>query len=97
LEQVPGRIFDHAFQIQGTAMVVPKKLQAYVGHSRIFGDYNRPWDFRAGANFFPFRSKVVRWNNEALYLYKSPVGYSSVPFAVGGRGWVFHTSWELAF
>ena len=97
MEQVPGRIFDHAFQIQGTAMVVPKKLQAYVGHSRIFGDYNKPWDFRAGANFFPFKNKIVRWNNEALYLRRSPVGYTSVPYAVGGNGFVFHSSVELAF
>ncbi|MET0623042.1 MAG: hypothetical protein ABW250_08705 [Pyrinomonadaceae bacterium] len=95
--QVPGRIFDHAFQIQGTAMVVPKRLQAYVGHSRVFGDYNRPWDFRAGANFFPFKNKIVRWNNEALYLRRSPVGYTSVPYAVGGNGFVFHSSVELAF
>ncbi|HWW77696.1 MAG TPA: hypothetical protein VNZ44_19995 [Pyrinomonadaceae bacterium] len=97
LGQVPGRIFDHAFQIQGTAMLVPKKLQAYAGHSRVFGDYGRPWDFRAGANFFPFKSKVVRWNNEALYLRRSPVGYTSVPYAVGGNGFVFHSSFELAF
>ena len=94
---VPARLFDHAFQLQGTAMVVPQKLQAYVGHSRIFGQYGRPWDFRFGTNFFPFKNHVVRWNNEALYLYKSPVGYTSVPYPVGGRGWVFHSSMELAF
>ena len=96
-QSVPARLFDHAFQLQGSAMVVPQKLQAYVGHSRIFGQYGRPWDFRVGTNFFPFRNKVVRWNNELLYLYKSPVGYTSVPYPVGGRGWVFHSSMELAF
>ena len=96
-QSVPERLFDHAFQLQGTAMVVPQKLQAYVGHSRIFGQYGRPWDFRFGANFFPFKNHVVRWNTEALYLYKSPVGYTSVPYPVGGRGWVFHSSMELAF
>ena len=46
---------------------------------------------------FPFKNKVVRWNNEVLYLYKSPVGYTSVPYQVGGKGWVFHSSMELAF
>lgn len=89
--------FDHGFQIQGTAMFVPKVLQAYVGHSKIFGQYGNPWDFRFGANWFPYKNKVLRWNTEALYLYKSPVGYTSVPFAVGGKGWVFHSSLELAF
>jgi hypothetical protein len=90
-------LFDHGFQIQGSAMVVPQTLQAYVGHSKIFGEFGKPWDLRFGVNWFPFKSKVVRWNTEGLYLYKSPVGYSSVPFAVGGRGFVFHSSWELAF
>jgi hypothetical protein len=90
-------LFDHGFQIQGTAMLVPKTLQAYVGHSRIFGQYGNPYDFRVGANWFPYKNKVLRWNNEALYLFKSPVGYTSVPFVIGGRGWIFHSSLELAF
>ena len=93
---IPRR-FDHGFQIQGTAMVLPKTLQAYAGHSRIFGQYGNPWDFRLGTNWFPFKNKVLRWNTEALYLRKSPVGYTSVPFTVGGNGWVFHSSLELAF
>lgn len=90
-------VFDHGFQLQGTAMVIPKTLQAYAGHSRIFGEYGNPWDFRFGANWFPYKNKILRWNTEGLYLHKSPVGYTSVPFAVGGNGWVFHSSLELAF
>jgi hypothetical protein len=90
-------VFDHGFQLQGTAMVIPRTLQAYAGHSRIFGQYGNPWDFRAGTNWFPYKNKILRWNTEVLYLFKSPVGYTSVPFAVGGNGWVFHSSLELAF
>lgn len=90
-------IFNHGYQIQGTTMIVPKTVQAYSGFSKIYGDQGNPWDFRAGINWFPFKNKVVRWNTEALYLYKSPVGYTSVPFALGGRGWVFHSNFEVAF
>jgi hypothetical protein len=97
LQQIPASLFDHAFQVQGSAMVVPKNLQAYVGFSKIFGQFGQPRDFRFGVNYFPFKNKVVRWNTEALYLYKSPVGYTSVPYPIGGKGWVFHSSWELAF
>src|SRR5215217_909366 len=97
VQLIPSRLFDHAFQIQGSAMVVPEKLQAYVGVSKIFGQYGQPRDFRTGVNFFPFKNKVVRWNNEALYVYRSPVGYTSVPYPIGGRGWIFHSSMELAF
>lgn len=89
--------FDHGFQFQGTAMLKPLTLQVYSGFSKIFGNFGNPWDFRAGLNFFPFKNKVVRWNNEALYLFKSPVGYTSVAYPVGGRGWVFSSTVELAF
>src|SRR5215217_5154407 len=48
-ELIPSQ-FDQGFQIQGTAMVVPKTLQAYVGHSRVFGNYGSPYDVRFGTN-----------------------------------------------
>ena len=90
-------IFSHGYQIQASAMVLPKTLQFYLGQSTIHGKYGNPWDFRAGLNYFPFHNKVLRWNNEFLYLYHSPVGYTAVPFAVGGSGPVFTTNLELAF
>ena len=96
IQAVP-RLFDHSAQIQASAMVVPQKLQAYAGYSKIFGQFGQPFDFRIGTNFFPFKNKVIRWNTEALYLKRSPVGYTSVPFPLGGRGWVFHSNMELAF
>jgi hypothetical protein len=91
------RIFNNGFQIQASMMVIPKTLQPYLGHSRIFGQYGDPWDFRAGLNFFPWKNRVVRWNNEYLYTYRSPVGYTSVPFALGGTGSIFVSNLELAF
>jgi len=96
IENVPDQ-FDHGFQIQGTAMLMPKKLQGYIGYSQVYGNYGNPYDFRFGTNWFPYKNKVVRWNTEVLYLNKSPVGYTSVAYPVGGRGWVFSTSMELAF
>ncbi|MFY9732688.1 MAG: bZIP transcription factor [Candidatus Acidiferrales bacterium] len=90
-------IFSRGFQMQASAMVVPKTLQLYLGGSSIYGKFGNPFDFRAGVNFFPFHNKVVRWNTEFLYLQNSPVGYTAVPFAIGGNGPVFHTNLELAF
>jgi hypothetical protein len=90
-------IFSHGFQMQASAMVLPKYLQLYLGGSTLYGKYGNPWDFRAGVNYFPFHNKVVRWNSEFLYLNNSPVGYTAVPFALGGNGPVFHTTLELAF
>jgi hypothetical protein len=90
-------IYSHGFQIQASAMAVPKTLQFYLGQSTIYGKYGNPWDFRAGLNYYPFHNKVLRWNNEFLYLHHSPVGYTSVPFALGGTGPIYHTNLELAF
>jgi len=90
-------LFDHGMQLQTSVMAIPKLMQVYLGGSAIFGQYGTPWDFRSGINYFPLKNKVVRWNTEFLYLHKSAVGYTSVPFPVGGSGPVFHTTWELAF
>jgi hypothetical protein len=100
-------IFSHGFQLQTSAMVLPKTLQVYLGGSLLTGNaavldayrakYGNPWDFRAGLNYFPYHNKVLRWNNEFLYLYRSPVGYTSVPFALGGTGPIFASTLELAF
>ena len=89
--------FDRGYQLQFSAMPVQKTLQAYLGGSEVIGNYGRPWDFRAGVNYFPYENRVVRWNTEFLYLYRSPVGYTSVPFPFGGTGPIFHTTLELAF
>ncbi len=91
------RQFNQGYQVEVAGFAIPKTLQLYAGHSRIWGNQGNPWDFRVGVNFFPWKNRVVRWNNELLYLNRSPVGYTSVPFTVGGKGFVFHSTWELAF
>jgi hypothetical protein len=88
---------DIGFQVQGSAMVLPKKLQAYVGFSQIFGDYGDPWDTSIGLNWFPMGRREFRINAQGLYLKDSPVGYSSVPFTVGGNGWVVSLDAIVAF
>ena len=93
--------FDHltdtGFQLQASAMVMPRTAQLYVSGSKIFGNYGNPSDVRFGVNVFPWKNQVVRWNSEFLYLNRSPVGYLSVPFTVGGNGLVFHSNLEVNF
>jgi hypothetical protein len=90
-------IRNHGFQLQASAMAIPKTLQVYTGGSRVLGNLGDSYDTRVGINWFPWKNKVVRWNAEGLLLYRSPVGYTSVPYNVGSTGFVFHTSLELAF
>lgn len=91
-------LFDHGYQIQASMMVVPSTWQLYLSASQINGEYGDPYDVGIGANWFPLKdNRKLRVHGELLYLDNSPVGYSSVPFALGGNGWVFVTDLELAF
>jgi hypothetical protein len=88
---------NHGFQLQASAMAIPKSLQFYAGGSMVLGNLGGGYDTRVGINWFPFKNKIVRWNSEGLLLYRSPVGYTSVPYNVGSTGFVFHTNLEMAF
>ena len=90
-------IRNHGFQLQASAMAIPKTLQFYTGGSMVLGNLGGGYDTRAGLNWFPWKNKVVRWNAEGLLLYRAPVGYTSVPYNVGSTGFVFHTSVEMTF
>ena len=90
-------ITDHGFQVQGSFMVLPSKLQAFLEYSKIYGDYGDPWDSTLGMYWFPFDRKEFRLQVQGLYLKDSPVGYSSVPFSVGANGWAYTLDGIIAF
>jgi hypothetical protein len=90
-------IHDHGFQVQSSGMAVPRVLQAYLSGSAIRGIYGNSWEIRAGANYFPVKERGFRVNAEWIHLDKCPVGYTAVPYPVGGNGDVFHINAELNF
>ena len=90
-------IDDHGFQVQASAMPIKKTLQVYAGGSAIRGVYGNSSELRAGANFYPMKERGLRLNAEWLHLDNCPVGYTAVPYPVGGNGDVFHTNFELNF
>jgi hypothetical protein len=90
-------IDDHGFQVQASAMAVPQTLQVYVGGAAIRGVYGNSSEVRAGLNWYVVKERGLRFNAEWLHLNKVPVGYTAVPYPVGGNGDVFHTNFELNF
>ena len=90
-------ITDTGYQLQTSAMVVPKALQLYLSGAQIFGVYGDSSEVRAGANWYFRRERGLRVNGEFLRLNKSPVGYTAVPYPVGGNGNVFHINLEMNF
>ena len=90
-------LYDTGFQLQASAMLVPKTLQLYASGSKIFGKYGDPYDIAVGFNYFPFQRRDLRVNVMGLYVDHSPVGYTAYPLPVGGNGFTFVTDFSLAF
>jgi hypothetical protein len=90
-------IDDHGFQVQSSAMAVPKVLQVYLSGAAIRGVYGNSSEVRAGLNWYFVKERGLRFNAEWLHLNKCPVGYTAVPYPVGGNGDVFHTNVEMNF
>jgi len=67
-------ITDDGFQVQASAMILPRLLQLYLGVSEITGDFGDGSEFRAGFNYFPQRMRGIRVNGEWLALDDCPVG-----------------------
>jgi hypothetical protein len=78
-------------------MVIPKLFQVYAGYSEIQGPYGDSNELRGGVNYFPNRMRGIRVNGEWLRLDDNPVGYTAVPYPVGGNGNVYHVNFELNF
>jgi hypothetical protein len=90
-------IDDHGYQIQASAMPIPKLLQVYFGNSGVYGKYGNPWEARFGTSVYPVRQRGFRVNAEVIHVNHSPVGYTAYPMPVGATGNVLHVNWEMNF
>jgi len=90
-------ITDDGYQMQTSAMAIPKILQLYFSWSQIFGDYGNPSEFRVGENWYFMKDRGLRVNAEFIHVNKSPVGYTAYPLPVGGNGNVIHLNFEMNF
>jgi len=91
-------ITDTGYQLQSSAMVIQKKLQVYLSGAQIFGkQYGDSSELRTGGNWYFLKERGVRLNAELIHLNKCPVGYTAVPYPVGGNGNVFHVNLEMNF
>jgi len=90
-------ITDDGYQLQSSAMVIPKTLQAYVSGSQILGDFGDASEIRVGANWYFTHERGLRVNAEWLHLNNCPVGYTAVPYPVGGNGSLLHLNLEMNF
>ena len=59
-------ITDDGYQVQASAMILPRSLQVYLGRSEIFGDFGDASEWRVGVNYFPRQMRGIRLNGEWL-------------------------------
>jgi len=90
-------VTDDGYQLQSSVMVVQKTLQAYLSGSQIFGRYGDASELRTGVNWYFTRQRGLRVNAEFIQLNDCPVGYTAVPYPVGGNGPLFHINLEMNF
>jgi hypothetical protein len=88
-------IDDHGFQVQSSAMAIPNILQVYLSGSQIRGIYGDGSEIRAGVNWYPMKKRGIRANVEWIHLNDCPVGYTAVPYPVGGNGDVYTVNVEM--
>ena len=95
--EVIDDIDDHGYQLQVSAMLIPKKFQLYAATGEINGIYGDGSEVRAGVNWFLREMRGWRVNAEWILLEDCPVGYSAVPYPVGGNGNVYTAVLEMNF
>jgi hypothetical protein len=90
-------IEDHGYQVQLSAMAIRDTLQIYAGGSEIRGERGNGSEVRGGLNWYVLQKRGLRFNAEWLHLNHCPVGYTAVPYPVGGNGDVYHLNFEMNF
>jgi hypothetical protein len=90
-------ITDDGYQLQSSAMFIRDILQGYLSGSQIFGDFGNASELRAGVNWYFTKQRGLRFNGEWIHLDDCPVGYTAVPYPVGGNGNLFHFNVEMNF
>ena len=75
---------DRGYQVQASAMVMPRSLQAYLGRVDIDGEYGDPWDARVGLNWYPWPEpgRAGQWPG---HPHRPVAGRRSERAPAGGR------------
>jgi Pyruvate/2-oxoacid:ferredoxin oxidoreductase gamma subunit len=69
-------VTDTGFYAQASKMIRPRKTEAYVASSVVFGDksagYRTSYDFIQGINFFLIDTRNSRINLHVIEVYRAP-------------------------
>jgi hypothetical protein len=69
----------------------------YLSGAQVFGRFGDTSELRAGGNWYFTKQRGLRVNVEFIQLNNSPVGYTAVPYPVGGNGPLYSINLEMNF
>jgi hypothetical protein len=77
-------LYDRGYYIQAAFFPVKQVLELYGGTSQIDGQFNDPWEYLGGANWYPARTRNLRFNLHVIRVSHSPVS-SVFGYYTGGQ------------
>jgi len=82
---VPEDIDDRGFQVQGSYMVLPRRMSLNATYGYVDDEFGRkPWEFSAGTSIYPARSRSWRLNVHYIHVEESPAA-SNFGFYTSGQ------------
>ncbi|HEU4390319.1 MAG TPA: hypothetical protein VFV34_21125, partial [Blastocatellia bacterium] len=89
--------FDHGFELSTGKFIVPKKLVLYARGSKVFGQFNNPYEYGGGAKWYFLPTERLWFTAEVLRVNRSPYSGAFTPYTAGMNGWVPMIQTVLAF
>ncbi len=79
-----SEVKDTGWYAQGSYELLPQKLQVYAGTSVVDGQFNDSSEYLAGLNWYPYRTRNLKFNAMVIRVNDSPVN-SVFGYYVGGQ------------
>jgi hypothetical protein len=89
--------YDWGFDASLGYFVLPKTLELYARGSLVHGRFRTPYEAGGGFNWYPFDTRQVWINAEAIGIDHSPYGGGYYMYSVGQTGVLFQSQFLLRF
>jgi hypothetical protein len=90
-------MFDWGFEASLGYFAVRRRLEVYARTSLIDGPFATPYEVAGGVHFYPFNTRQVWLNFEAIGIKDSPYGSVYYVYSVGQTGLLFQSQFLLRF
>jgi hypothetical protein len=93
-----GAIDDRGIQLQGTYMVVPRRVNLHATYGYVDDQFDRhPWELSGGVSVYPAQSRSWRLNLHLIHVEKSPTSSTFGFYASGQTGTTVSLGTDILF